>query len=78
MTASANIKTPSMDLPVKPGKKSRKRAKQLQRKFTRVTLAQVSYIIYVLSMSLVFCEMYHCPDVISNTANPMSLPNIIY
>ena len=44
MTASANIKTPSMDLPVKPGKKSRKHAKQLQRKFTRVTLAQVSYI----------------------------------
>jgi len=41
MTASANIKTPSMDLPVKPGKKSRKHAKQLQRKFTKVTLAQV-------------------------------------
>lgn len=43
MTASANIKTPSMDLPVKPGKKSRKHAKKLQRKFTKVTLAQVSY-----------------------------------
>jgi len=41
LTASANIKTPSMDLPVKPGKKSRKHAKQLQRKFTKVTLAQV-------------------------------------
>ncbi|CAH3130589.1 unnamed protein product [Porites lobata] len=41
MTASANIKTPSMDLPLKPGPKARKRAKQLQRKFTKVTLAQV-------------------------------------
>ena len=47
MTASANIKTPSMDLPVKPGKKSRKHAKQLQRKFTKVTLAQVSHNNYV-------------------------------
>lgn len=43
MTASANIKTPSMDLPVKTEKKSKKRAKQLQRKFTKVTLAQVLY-----------------------------------
>lgn len=41
MTASANIKTPSMDLPLKPGPKAKKRAKQLQRKFTKVTLAQV-------------------------------------
>ena len=43
MTASAKIKTPSMDLPLKTGPKARKRAKQLQRKFTRVTLAQVRY-----------------------------------
>ena len=49
MTASANIKTPSMDLPVKPGKKSRKHAKQLQRKFTKVTLAQVSHTVSILS-----------------------------
>ena len=45
MTASANIKTPSMDLPLKPGKRSKKHAKQLQKKFTKVTLAQVPYII---------------------------------
>ena len=44
MTASANIKTPSMDLPLKPGPKARKRAKQLQRKFTKVTLAQVMVV----------------------------------
>lgn len=50
MTASANIKTPSMDLPVKPGKKSRKHAKQLQRKFTKVTLAQVSYTVSSVSI----------------------------
>jgi len=48
MTASANIKTPSMDLPVKPGKKSRKHAKHLQRKFTKVTLAQVSHTVSIL------------------------------
>lgn len=50
MTASANIKTPSMDLPVKPGKKSRKHAKQLQRKFTKVTLAQVSQKMSIASI----------------------------
>lgn len=43
MTASANIKTPSMDLPLKPGPKAKKRAKQLQRKFTKVTVAQVKF-----------------------------------
>ncbi|XP_068728240.1 DNA-directed RNA polymerase I subunit RPA1-like [Montipora capricornis] len=41
MTASASIKTPTMDLPLKPRSKAKKRAKQLQRIFTKVTLAQV-------------------------------------
>lgn len=41
MTASPNIKTPSMDLPLKPRKRSQKLAKRLQRKLTKVTLAQV-------------------------------------
>ena len=50
MTASANIKTPSMDLPVKPGKKSSKHAKKLQRKFTKVTLAQVSHTVSIVSI----------------------------
>ena len=45
MTASANIKTPSMDLPLKPGPKAKKRAKQLQRKFTKVTVAQVRCVL---------------------------------
>lgn len=47
MTASANIKTPTMDLPLKPRKRSQKLAKQLQRQLTKVTLAQVRhYIIF--------------------------------
>ncbi|XP_015758979.1 PREDICTED: DNA-directed RNA polymerase I subunit RPA1-like [Acropora digitifera] len=41
MTASERIKTPRMDLPVKPGSKAKKRAKRLQRTFTKVRLAQV-------------------------------------
>lgn len=41
MTASASIKTPTMDLPLKPRSKAKKRAKHLQRIFTKVTLAQV-------------------------------------
>ena len=51
MTASANIKTPSMDLPLKPGPKARKRAKQLQKKFTKVTLAQVMVVLIGRCMS---------------------------
>ena len=47
MTASENIKTPTMDLPLKPRKRSQKLAKQLQRQLTKVTLAQVRhYIIF--------------------------------
>ena len=59
MTASANIKTPSMDLPLKPGPKARKRAKQLQKKFTKVTLAQVmeGWKVYVSQSPLVLARL---------------------
>ena len=61
MTASANIKTPSMDLPLKPGPKARKRAKQLQRKFTKVTLAQVM----VISMIHWNVSVSQCPLILA-------------
>ncbi|XP_048588420.1 DNA-directed RNA polymerase I subunit RPA1 isoform X2 [Nematostella vectensis] len=41
MTASANIKTPTMDMPLLAGKKVIKRAKKLQQKLNRVMLSQV-------------------------------------
>ena len=43
MTASANIKTPTMDVPVLTGHKVLKKAKQLQKKLTKVYLSQVSW-----------------------------------
>ena len=41
MTASANIKTPTMDIPILSGQKFLKKAKRLQKKLTKVYLAQV-------------------------------------
>ena len=41
MTASANIKTPTMEVPLRSGKKPLKEAKKLKRKFAKVTLSQV-------------------------------------
>ena len=41
MTASANIKTPTMEVPLRSGKKVLKQAKKLKTKFAKVTLSQV-------------------------------------
>ncbi|CAB3992022.1 DNA-directed RNA polymerase I subunit RPA1, partial [Paramuricea clavata] len=41
MTASANIKTPTMEVPLRSGKKALKQAKKLKTKFAKVTLSQV-------------------------------------
>ena len=45
MTASANIKTPSMDVPVADIPDARSRAEKLRRYFNKVTLDQVSGIV---------------------------------
>ena len=42
MTASNNIKTPTMDVLVKEGSNPLKKAEKLQKKLNRVTLADVS------------------------------------
>ena len=47
MTASPNIKTPTMDIPLKPGKKALKKAKELQKKFTKVHLSHVNSNLFV-------------------------------
>lgn len=41
MTASAQIKTPSMDVPLRPGPEAREGGERLKKKFTRVCLSQV-------------------------------------
>ena len=41
MTASANIKTPTMEVPLRSGKKALKQARKLKTKFAKVTLSQV-------------------------------------
>ena len=41
MVGSRLIKTPAMDVPVKPGNDSRDRAKKLQKKFNKVILNDV-------------------------------------
>ena len=41
MVGSRLIKTPAMDVPVKPGNESRDRAKKLQKKFNKVILNDV-------------------------------------
>ena len=45
MTASPNIKTPSMDVPLLPGTGARVEGEKLKRRFTRVCLNQVNIII---------------------------------
>lgn len=42
MVASANIKTPTMSVPVFNTKKALKKVKQLKKQLTRVCLAEVS------------------------------------
>ena len=42
MTASANIKTPAMDVPLLPLPDARQKGEYLKRLFTRVCLADVS------------------------------------
>lgn len=47
MVASANIKTPTMSVPVFNTKKALKKVKQLKKQLTRVCLAEVSLLIGV-------------------------------
>lgn len=42
MTASANIKTPTMEVPLRSGEDALQLAKNLKMKFTKVTLSQVA------------------------------------
>ena len=42
MTASANIKTPAMDVPLLPRPDAKEQGEHLKRYFTRVCLADVS------------------------------------
>ena len=44
MTASANIKTPAMDVPLHSTDQARLRGKELRKRFTRVHLSDVSCI----------------------------------
>ncbi|XP_053486245.1 DNA-directed RNA polymerase I subunit RPA1 [Ictalurus furcatus] len=48
MIASSNIKTPMMSIPVRSGKKALKRVKILQKKLTRVCLAEVLHKVDVV------------------------------
>lgn len=47
MVASANIKTPTMSVPVLNTKKAHKKVKQLKKQLTRVSLAEVSHLFSV-------------------------------
>lgn len=47
MVASANIKTPTMSVPVFSTKKALKKVKRLKKKLTRVCLAEVSLLFSV-------------------------------
>lgn len=52
MVASANIKTPTMSVPVLNTKKALKKVKQLKKRLTRVCLAEVSLLFSVSFESL--------------------------
>lgn len=52
MVASANIKTPTMSVPVFNTKKALKKVKQLKKHLTRVCLAEVSLLFSVSFESL--------------------------
>lgn len=52
MVASANIKTPTMSVPVFNTKKALKKVKQLKKRLTRVCLAEVSLLFSVSFESL--------------------------
>ena len=76
MTASANIKTPTMEVPVRSGRKALKQAKKLKIKFARVTLSQVNFscklfvrilivlfiysMYYGLSYGNRYCNLWKC------------------
>lgn len=44
MTASANIKTPAMDVPLLPNPRAREEGEKLKKLFTRVCLSQVNFL----------------------------------
>ena len=44
MTASANIKTPAMDVPLLPHPRAREEGEKLKKLFTRVCLSQVNFL----------------------------------
>ncbi len=54
MVASSNIKTPAMDVPLRPHPEARERGERLRKLFTRVTLAEVkSQVVNWLGLTLV-------------------------
>ena len=43
MTASSNIKTPAMDVPLLPRPQAKEKGESLRKRFTRVCLSEVLY-----------------------------------
>ena len=59
MTASANIKTPAMDVPLLPHPQAREEGEKLKKLFTRVCLSQVNFLdVGVLAHMDVFLPIY--------------------
>ena len=59
MTASANIKTPAMDVPLLPHPQAREEGEKLKKLFTRVCLSQVNFLdVGVLAHVDVFLPIY--------------------
>ncbi len=58
MTASANIKTPAMDVPLLPMEEARKKGEDLKKLFTRVHLSDVSSEFYSCSLSVLYVRTY--------------------
>ena len=54
MTASPNIKTPAMDVPLLSSPRAREEGERLKKLFTRVCLSQVSIVI---SLHVYWCLM---------------------
>lgn len=63
MTASANIKTPAMDVPLLPHPQAREEGEKLKKLFTRVCLSQVNFLdVGVLAHVDVFLPIYLFSD----------------
>ena len=70
MTASANIKTPTMEVPLKSGKKALKKARKLKIKFAKVTVAQVSLSFLMFSIILTVVKI-NAGDIDRNLGNTL-------